>query len=192
MGCSHYIADDMPIYKCRTTAIAQIVSPIPAGAILKLEATTKRNRYQMNKDESVETILVVDDLDMVLKVVVEVLTNAHFNVLKASGGDEALKLAADYPGRIDLLLSDVKMPGMSGPSLGTALKLARPDLRIMFMSGFTGGDLLVLNYGWAFIEKPFVTTKLLEMVNDVLHTPNKSQSTHEYDTRKDANPIKTL
>ena len=139
----------------------------------------------MSMDESVETILVVDDLDMVLKVVVEVLTNAHFNVLKASGGDEALKLAADYPGRIDLLLSDVKMPGMSGPSLGTALKLARPDLRIMFMSGFTGGDLLVLNYGWAFIEKPFVAVKLLEMVDVVLHTPDKSQGSRHYDARRD-------
>ena len=139
-------------------------------------------------DELAETILVVDDLEMVLEVVVEVLTHAHFNVLKASSGAEALKLAADYPGRIDLLLSDVKMPGMSGPSLGTALKLARPDLHIMFMSGFAGGDLLVLNYGWAFIEKPFVTTKLLEMVNDVLHTPNKSQGTHQYDTRKDVDP----
>jgi FixJ family two-component response regulator len=63
------------------------------------------------------------------------------------------------------------MPGMSGPSLGTALKLTRPDLHVMFMSGFPGGDLLVLNYGWSYIEKPFVASKLLEMVNDVLHSP---------------------
>jgi hypothetical protein len=62
----------------------------------------------------------------------------------------------------------------------------------MLMSGFPGGNLLVLNYGWSFIEKAFVTTKLLEMVNDVLHTPNKAQSTHEYDTRKDTDPNKVV
>jgi hypothetical protein len=56
---------------------------------------------------------------------------------------------------------------------------------MMFMSGFTGGNLLVLNYGWAFIEKPFVPLKLLEMVDVVLHTPDKSQGSRQYDTRGD-------
>jgi FixJ family two-component response regulator len=51
------------------------------------------------------------------------------------------------------------MPGMTGPDLAELLKKARPDLHLMFMSGFTGGNLLVLNYGWAFIEKPFVPAK---------------------------------
>jgi DNA-binding NtrC family response regulator len=132
-----------------------------------------------------ETILVVDDVDVVLRLAVDVLQNAKFNVLQAASGADALNIAANHQGPIDLLLSDVKMPGMSGPSLGTALKLTRPDLHVMFMSGFPGGDLLVLNYGWSYIEKPFVASKLLEMVNDVLHSPNKSQSTHQYDTRKD-------
>ena len=81
-----------------------------------------------------------------------------------------MKLAADYAGRIDLLLSDVNMPEMSGPDLGDALKQARPDIHVMFMSGFSGGDLLVLNYGWAFIDKPSVPRQLVEMVNAVLHS----------------------
>ena len=130
-----------------------------------------------------ETILVVDDAEVVLSVVVSILKAAHFDVLQASNGPEALKLAANYAGKIDVLLSDIQMPEMSGPTLGETLKEARPDILIMLMSGFPGGDLLVLNYGWAFIQKPFVPVKLLEMINVVLHTPNKSQGSHQYDTR---------
>jgi two-component system cell cycle sensor histidine kinase/response regulator CckA len=130
-----------------------------------------------------ETILVVDDIKIVRELVVEILQNAHFNVLHADNGADALKLAADYAGTIHLLLSDVQMPGMTGPALGDRLKKVRPDMRVMFMSGFTGGNLLVLNYGWAFIEKPFVPEKLVEMLNVVLHTPDKSQGSHGYDTR---------
>src|SRR5580704_167323 len=132
-----------------------------------------------------ETILVVDDLELVRHLVVEVLKNAKFNVLQANSGAEALELAARHDGTIDLLLSDVQMPGMTGPALGDALKKLRPEIHVMFMSSFTGGNLLVLNYGWSFIEKPFVPVKLLQMVHDVLHSADKSQSSHEYDTRKD-------
>jgi hypothetical protein len=136
--------------------------------------------------EAAETILVVDDTENVLNLVVEILEAANFHVLRANSGPGAMKLAAGYSGKIDLLLSDVEMPDMSGPDLGDALKRARPDIHVMFMSGFSGGDLLVLNYGWAFIDKPFVPKKLVEMVNAVLHTRNKSQGNHEFDTRKDA------
>lgn len=59
----------------------------------------------------------------------------------------------------------------------------------MFMSGYPGGDLLVLNYGWAFIQKPFVSAKLLEMVNVVLHTSDRSQDLDQFDTRKDKPPL---
>jgi DNA-binding NtrC family response regulator len=133
--------------------------------------------------EALETILVVDDMEMVLQLVVETLRGANFHVLQADSGANALKAAADYVGRIDLLLSDVQMPGMTGPELGETLKKSRPDMHMMFMSGFASGNLLVLNYGWAFIEKPFGPMKLLQMVNVVLHTPDKSQGGHQYDTR---------
>ncbi len=135
--------------------------------------------------ETLETILVVDDTETVLNLVVEILEGAHFHVLSAHSGPAAVQLAAGYPGKIDLLLSDVEMPEMSGPQLGDALKELRPDMHVMFMSGFTGGDLLVLNYGWAFIDKPFVPKKLVAMVNDVLHTRNKAQGNHQFDKRKD-------
>ncbi len=130
-----------------------------------------------------ESILVVDDDPLVLQVVATILENAHFVVLQAHSGIDAIRVANELTGPIDLLLCDVQMPGMSGPDLGAILKRSRPTIRIMFMSGYTGGDMLVLNYGWAFIQKPFVPLKLVEMVSSVLHTPNKSQGPRGYDTR---------
>jgi DNA-binding NtrC family response regulator len=78
------------------------------------------------------------------------------------------------------------MAQMSGADLGEALKKTRSDLRVMLMSGGAKGSLLVLNYGWAFIQKPFVPMKLVQMVTDVLHSPNRSQlGGQEFDSRKD-------
>jgi DNA-binding NtrC family response regulator len=133
-----------------------------------------------------ENILVVDDNEAICKYVVAVLKEANFHVLSAENGANAIELAKQTVGRIDLLLSDVDMPLMSGPVLGETLKKARPEMRVMLMSGGADGNLLVLNYGWAFIEKPFVAEKLVEMVTEVLHSPDRSQlGGKEFDSRKD-------
>jgi DNA-binding NtrC family response regulator len=133
-----------------------------------------------------ETILVVDDNPSVLRVVIDILETENFHVISAISGPSALKLAGETPETIHLLLSDVEMPEMSGPDLGEALKAARPEMHIMLMSGADNGNLLVLNYGWAYIQKPFVATKLVQMINDVLHTRNRSQvGGQEFDSRKD-------
>jgi DNA-binding NtrC family response regulator len=135
---------------------------------------------------TLETILVVDDNEAVLGVVVKILENAKFRVLMADSGRAAIKLADETDERIHLLLSDVDMPGMTGPALGETLKAARPQIHVMLMSGQHDGNLLVLNYGWAFIQKPFVPTKLVEMVTSVLHSENRSQLGGEgFDSRKD-------
>lgn len=132
-----------------------------------------------------ETILVVDDNALVLKVVVGILRRANFHVLSAHNGAEAIELSAETKGRIDLLLSDVDMPLKSGPDLGLMLKKKRPDLKVMLMSGGDNGNLLVLNYGWAYIQKPFVSAKLVQMVIEVLRSPDQSQlGGHEFDSRK--------
>ena len=100
--------------------------------------------------------------------------------------ERALTLAQETERTIDLLLSDVDMPNMSGPDLGEILKKNRPDIHVMLMSGGQSGALLVLNYGWAFIQKPFVAQKLVQMILNVLHTENRSQAGgHEFDSRKD-------
>ena len=133
-----------------------------------------------------ETILVVDDNQDVLNAVVAILEAAKFRVHSAGGGVAALKLAEETDEKIDLLLSGVDMPGMSGPDLGEALKKARPDMHVMLISGGENGNLLVLNYGWAYIQKQFLPVKLVQMVTEVLHTVNRSQlGGQEFDSRKD-------
>ena len=133
-----------------------------------------------------ETILVVDDNELVLEGVVKILESANFKVLSAPNAAIALNLAEGTTVTIDMLLSDVEMPQMSGPDLGEMLKKSRPDMHVMLMSGGNNGNLLVLNYGWAYIQKPFVSQKLVQMVTDVLHSPNRSQlGGQEFDSRKD-------
>jgi two-component system cell cycle sensor histidine kinase/response regulator CckA len=136
---------------------------------------------------TLETILVVDDNEDVLKVVVEILKEANFRVLSASSGTDALKLAEETSGKIHLLLSDVDMVPISGPDLGEKLKKTRLDTHVMLMSGGAKGNLLVLNYGWAYIQKPFVAVKPVQMITDVLHSRNRSQpGGQEFDSRKDS------
>jgi two-component system, cell cycle sensor histidine kinase and response regulator CckA len=136
--------------------------------------------------KTLETILVVDDDPSVLGVVVTILRNANFVVLSAESGPAAIQLARQTQGPIHLLLSDVDMPDVSGPVLGETLKESRPDIHVMLMSGQRNGNLLVLNYGWAFIRKPFLAQKLVDMVTDVLHAPNRSQLGGEgFDSRED-------
>jgi DNA-binding NtrC family response regulator len=107
-------------------------------------------------------------------------------VLSANSAAAALKLAEVTDEQIDLLLSDVEMPQISGPDLGEMMKKTRPDLHVMLMSGGANGNLLVLNYGWAYIQKPFVPEKLVQMVTEVLHSRNRSQlGGQEFDSRKD-------
>jgi DNA-binding NtrC family response regulator len=152
------------------------------------ENPRKRKTMATSLKETLETILVVDDYEAVLKIVAAILESANFRVLTAGSGAAALTLAEGMDRKIDLLLSDVEMPEMSGPDLGELLKKTRPDLRVMLMSGAPNGNLLVLNYGWAYIQKPFVPVKLIEMITEVLHSPNRSQpGGHEFDSRKDSN-----
>jgi DNA-binding NtrC family response regulator len=135
---------------------------------------------------SLETILIVDDNALVLKTVCAILSEAGFVTLSARCGEDALALA-ETTQVIHLLLSDVDMPLMSGPELGQELKKERPNIHVMLMSGGgVDGNLLVLNYGWAFIAKPFLAEKLVQMVTDVLRSPDRSQlGGNEFDSRKD-------
>jgi DNA-binding NtrC family response regulator len=115
------------------------------------------------------------------------LESANFHVLTAGSGPEALRLAAKTDGKIQLVLSEVDMPEMSGPDLGQLLKNTRPDIHVMLMSGGADGNLLVLNYGWAFIKKPLVPKKQVEMITNVLHSPDRSQlGGQEFESSVDA------
>jgi two-component system cell cycle sensor histidine kinase/response regulator CckA len=130
-----------------------------------------------------ETILIVEDDQAVLKIVTLILEEAGFTVLPANTASQATRLAADFPGIIHLLLSDVEMPGISGPNLAINLKAKRPELRVILMSGQADGALLVLNYGWHFIAKPFLPNTLVTVVKDVLEGVSREQTTNRFDTR---------
>lgn len=131
-----------------------------------------------------KAILVVDDEPMILKMVSTILENKGYCVLQAPGPLEALRMESEYSGVIDLLLSDITMPGMMGPELAAHMIEHRPGMRVMFMSGYAEGPLLVLNYGWQFLQKPFIGEALLEMVDEVLHSPTRSKALDHFDTRQ--------
>jgi DNA-binding response OmpR family regulator len=117
---------------------------------------------------TIETILVVDDTETILKLVVAFLEDANFVVLSADSGENAIKLATQTDRKIDLLLSDVQMPHISGPTLCQTLKEARPEMQVMLMTGLPNGDQLSQHFGWALIQKPFAPKELVEMVKTVL------------------------
>lgn len=121
-----------------------------------------------------ETILLVEDEDVVREPAARVLKKQGYNVLSANGPAEALALSSGREGEIDLLLSDVVMPGSSGPELAEKLKSFRPDLRVIFMSGYSH-DLIASRGSVAedivLIEKPFTIEGLLRKVREVLDEP---------------------
>jgi two-component system, cell cycle sensor histidine kinase and response regulator CckA len=131
-----------------------------------------------------QTILVVEDHPLLLKLVTEILEDAHFTVLAASSAKKAIRIEAEFSGTINLLLSDVMMPGMSGPDLAKKLKEQRPEMRIILMSAYPDGALLVLNYGWHFIQKPFMPQALVGRIKHVLTSKTREQGTDHFDTRK--------
>jgi DNA-binding NtrC family response regulator len=154
---------------------------------LALEKTPETGEIMLRSLKgTLETILVVDDDPAVREAVVSILERANFRVLSAHGGVDAINLAEETAWEIDLLLSEVDVPQMSGPDLGQALKMTRPDIHVMLMSGQKNGNLLVLNYGWAYIQKPLVATKLVQMIKHVLHSADRSQlGGQEFESSKD-------
>jgi len=135
--------------------------------------------------ETLETILLVEGRSVLLKLVKQILEDANFTVIPATNAKQAIRLEAEFPGTIDLLLSDVRMTGTSGPALAKRLKERRPQMRVVLMSGYPGGALLVLNYGWHYIEKPFVASVLVSKIKDVLRGETREQSIDRFDTLKD-------
>ena len=118
-----------------------------------------------------ETILLVEDEAQILEMTALILTELGYQVLKANSPGEALQLARDYSGQIDLLLTDVIMPEMNGRDLANNLHSSYPKMQRLFMSGYTSGIIAhhgVLEEGVHFIQKPFQMNVLAAKLREVL------------------------
>jgi CheY-like chemotaxis protein len=118
-----------------------------------------------------ETILLVEDEAQLRELTRTVLTARGYSVVEAANPEEAERLAAEYGSKIQLLLTDVIMPGISGRELAKRLAARNPAMRVLYMSGYTynviaqGGT---LERGVAFLQKPFTPGVLVEKVREVL------------------------
>lgn len=123
-------------------------------------------------------MLLVEDEEEVRTAVFESLQMRGYTVLKARHGREALMLCRRHPGPLHLLLTDVVMPQMTGPELAQRLGLLHPDLKVLYMSGYTSDALMERNVGapgTAFLQKPFTPDALARAVREVLETASPSR-----------------
>jgi CheY-like chemotaxis protein len=121
-----------------------------------------------------ETILLVDDEKALRKLGKRVLSEAGYRVLEASDGAQALRIAAEEVGEIDLVLTDVEMPTLGGRGMVDELHELSPGMRILFMSGYTDNEILrrgIRTSETEFLQKPFTAESLREAVRAVLSKP---------------------
>lgn len=131
--------------------------------------TVDTSRY-ISKNK--ETILLVEDDASVRALAHMILKSYGYKILEAATGDEALRLCEQHQGQVQLLLTDVIMPGMNGQALSSQLTSRYPDIQVLFISGYTD-DIIsrhgILTEGTAFLSKPFTAEGLARKVHDVLH-----------------------
>jgi signal transduction histidine kinase/CheY-like chemotaxis protein len=135
------------------------------------ETTAVENDKHIEIPRGKEVLLVVEDDDQLRKLIVEVLQNYGYKLLDAGSGEEAIEKAREYPGDIDVLLSDVIMPGINGDELADVLLKRRPDMKVVFMSGYpvdTRGSQGILGKDISFLQKPITMSKLAEKLREVI------------------------
>jgi DNA-binding NtrC family response regulator len=124
-----------------------------------------------------ETILLVEDEDGVRELLWKILTEHGYNVIEARHGRDALTVAGNYAEPIQLLLTDVVMPEMGAGELVQQLLTERPELKVLFISGYTNDEVVrrgVSGNGAAFIQKPFQPDELMRKVREVLDAPTSA------------------
>lgn len=154
--------------KGTTFEIMLPTQPVTPGSVTVTPETAAPQRHRA------ATILVAEDDPIVRRFTALVLQKHGYDLLTAEDGDSALRLANDYGGRIDLLLTDVIMPIMNGRDLYLHLAEKRQDMRVLFMSGYTA-DILALDtvgeQAGNFLSKPFSMDQLLQKVRGLLAVP---------------------
>lgn len=145
------------VYLPRVDQAVEQVVPVEAHAILP---------------HATETVLLVEDEEMILKAAKEILELHGYRVLEASGSKEALAFCQTHRENIDLMITDVVMPQMGGRELAEQLRPLRPGMKVLYMSGYTDDAIAhhgVLEPGTAFLEKPFTARALAHKVREVLN-----------------------
>ena len=118
-----------------------------------------------------ETVLLVEDEEMVRTLSTEILEHYGYQVIAAANGEEGLRVCEEFKGKIDLMITDVVMPLMSGRELAERLAVTRPETHVLYMSGFT--DDSIFRYGLlddevSFLQKPFSPDSLALKAREVL------------------------
>ena len=156
------VGSEFTIYLLRVDHVLEPLgdaSPMPAAPV----------HEPVPQDAASTTVLVVEDEDVVRRLVETVLSGAGFTVLVARDGEEAFALAAEH--RVDVLLTDLMMPRHGGQEVAERLRGTHPDLKVVFMSGYSETGMLDDGHmpaGTAFLEKPFTFSALTESVESLL------------------------
>jgi CheY-like chemotaxis protein len=118
-----------------------------------------------------EVVVLLAEHDPDIRVMLErLLKQGGYDLLVVEDGQQALQKSEEHKGRIDILVADIQMPGMTGADLATEIRRTRQDLRIVLLSPSVQG-LLVLDSTWHFLQKPFLPKALLERIVDVIKKP---------------------
>jgi two-component system cell cycle sensor histidine kinase/response regulator CckA len=139
--------------------------------LIEGEASAKAEADHAPIKRGSETVLLVEDEDMVRKLASELLEESGYIVLEANGGEEAIRLGKSHAEPIDLLITDVVMPKFSGKEVAEQLHTIHPETKVLFMSGYTDEAIVhhgIVDSGIAFIQKPFSERALAQKIRDVL------------------------
>ena len=147
--------------------LPRVNAPVERDATADTPAATPRGS---------ETILLVEDEEQIRALTTRVLKAQGYTVLTAGDGEEALAIARDQLARIDVLVTDVVMPLLGGRDLASRLRQERPDLPVMYMSGYTRGvipDAELQDEGTDFMSKPFAASELVRRIRRLLDRPTE-------------------
>jgi signal transduction histidine kinase len=163
-SCGHVRVDSSEGRGTTVEVYLPRVGVVPAGPVRSLDAAPPRGSG---------TVLLVEDEEALRRVAVRILGQSGYRVLASSDVADALRLSRAHGESIDLLITDVVMPGMSGPELAGHVEAAQPGVKVLFMSGYADdalGSHGMLEEGIRFIQKPFSVEALATKVRDVLST----------------------
>lgn len=161
-----------------------VYSEVGQGTVFKLyfpragqmAAAAEKTGITAGSLQGTETILVAEDSESLREIACEYLESLGYTVLGAASGNEALRIAKELHGPIHLLLTDVVMPEMSGPELASQIVADRPEIKLIFTSGYTDDVIArqgILHPASAFIQKPYRPKALARKIREVLGEPEK-------------------